>query len=198
MVVGLFFAVNGLRQALFEPNLDEMEQYIRLSTLDHVLTQPVDSQILVSLRRVDLHALIDPVLGLGLVAAGLMIHGRVPAAGDVASFILLLVAALALLYALVLALMALSIPMVSADGLGSVSFSLVELARFPVEVYRQPLQTLLVVVPVALFTTVPAQSLLGRLNPWWLLASPAVAAVAVMLASLGWRAALRRYSGASA
>ena len=33
-------------------------------TLDQVLTQPVDSQVLVSLRRVDMHNAVDPVLGL--------------------------------------------------------------------------------------------------------------------------------------
>ncbi|MGL4178739.1 MAG: ABC-2 family transporter protein, partial [Dermatophilaceae bacterium] len=80
----------------------------------------------------------------------------------------------------------------------TVSFSLVELSRFPVQAYRQPLQTVLVVVPVALLTTVPAEALLGRLPWWWLVASPSVAVAGVGLASVAWRASLRRYTGASA
>lgn len=198
VVVGLFFAVNGIRQAFFEPNLHRMTEYVRRGTLDQVLTQPVDSQVLVSLRRVDMHNAVDPVLGLVLVGVGLGVAGRVPTAGDLGAFVLLMLAAVALLYALVLALMALAVLLVGADELDTVSFSVVELSRFPVQAYRQPLQTLLVVVPVALLTTVPAEALLGRLAWWWLLASPVAAVVAVALAGVGWRGALRRYTGASA
>jgi ABC-2 type transport system permease protein len=198
VVVGLFFAVNGIRQAVFEPNLVRMTEYVRRGTLDHVLTQPVDSQVLVSLRHVGMHNLVDPVLGLVLVGVGLGVEGLVPSAGDLAAFVLLLAAAVALLYALVLALMALAVLLVGADELESVSFSVVELSRFPVQAYRQPLQTLLVVVPVALLTTVPATALIGRLDPWWLLASPAVALAAVTGASLALRRVLRHYTGASA
>ena len=70
VVVGLFFAVNGVRQAFLEPNLALMREYVQRGTLDHVLTQPVDSQVLVSLRHVGMHNLVDPVLGLVLVGWG--------------------------------------------------------------------------------------------------------------------------------
>ena len=173
VVVGLFFTVNGIRQAFFEPNLELMGEYVRRGTLDHVLTQPVDSQVLVSLRHVGMHNLVDPVLGLVLVAVGVGLSGRDVSVGAVAAFVLLLVAAVVLLYALVLGLMGLAVLLVGADELGTVSFSVVELSRFPVQAYGQPLQTVLVVVPVALLTTVPAMALLGRLEPVWLVASPA-------------------------
>ncbi|MGL5864185.1 MAG: ABC transporter permease [Phycicoccus sp.] len=198
VVVGLFFALNGIRQAFLEPNLERMTEYVRRGTLDHVLTQPVDSQVLVSLRHVGMHNLVDPVLGLVLVGVGLGVAGQTPSVADAGAFILVLLAGVALLYALELGLMALAVLLVGADELGTVSFSLVELSRVPVQAYRQPLQTLLVVVPVALLTTVPAEALLGRLPWWWLMASPSVAVAAVGLASLGWRASLRRYTGASA
>lgn len=197
VVVGLFFSVNGVRQAFFEPNLAQMGEYIRRGTLDHVLAQPIGSQVLVSLRRIDMHNLVDPVLGMVLTVLGLVVAGRAPSFGDVAAFGLLFAAAIALLYALVVALMALAVLLVGADELETISFSVVELSRFPVQAYRQPLQTLLVVVPIALLTTVPAEALLGRLSWWWLLASPTAAVVAVALASFGWRGALRRYAGAS-
>lgn len=197
VVVGLFFAVNGLRQAFLDPNLDLMHDYVRRGTLDHVLTQPVDSQVLVSLRHIGMANLADPVMGLVLAGAGVVLSGRTPGVGGIASFVLLLLAALALLYALVLGLMCLAVLLVGADDLGSVAFSVVELARFPVQAYRQPLQTVLVVLPVAFLTTLPAQALLGRLEPLMLLVAPAVAALAVTAASVGWHRVLRRYTGAS-
>ena len=198
VVVGLFFALNGVRQAFLEPNLEALGEGVRRGTLDHLLTRPVDSQVLVSLRHVDMHNLVDPVLGLVLVAIGVRLAGRGVTPGGVAAFLLLLLAALVLLYALVLCLMCLAVLLVGADELSTVSFSVIELSRFPVQAYRQPLQTLLVVVPVALLTTVPAQALLGRLDPIWLIASPLAATAALVAASVGWHRVLRRYTGASA
>ena len=197
VVVGLFFTVNGLRQAFLDPNLDLVHEYVRRGTLDHVLTQPVDSQLLVSLRHVGMANLADPVLGLVLTGVAVHLSGQVPGVTDVASFLLLLLAGLVLMYAMVLGLMCLAVLLVGADDLGSVSFSVVELARFPVQAYRQPLQTVLLVIPVAFLTTLPAQALLGRLEPVMLLVAPAVASAAVAAASLGWHRVLRRYTGAS-
>lgn len=197
VVVGMFFTVNGLRQAFLDPNLDRMREYVRRGTLDHLLVQPIDAQLLVSLRHLGMANLGDPVLGLALVGVGLRLSGRGLGVVAVTSSALLLLAALALLYALVLGLMCLAVLLVGADDLASVSFSVVELARFPVQAYRQPLQTLLVVVPVAFLTTLPAQALLGRLAPVMLLVAPGVALLAVAGASVGWHRVLRRYTGAS-
>src|SRR5438128_2690569 len=52
-------------------------------------------------------------------------------------------------------------------------------------------------LPIAWTTTIPASALTGRLGPEIALAAAAVAALAFVLARLFWRAALRRYTGAS-
>jgi ABC-2 type transport system permease protein len=198
VVIGLFFTVNGLRQLLFQPNLERMADYVRRGTLDFLLTKPVDAQLLVSLRHIGIHNALDPVLGLALTGTALALSGTAVSVGALASFVLVFGAALALLYALMLALMALSVVLVGAEELDQVAFGAVELSRFPVQLYRNPLQTVLTVVPVAFLTTFPAQALLGRLEPALLLASPAASLVAVTLATLLWRRSLRHYAGASA
>lgn len=197
VVVGLFFTVNGLRQALLEPNLDRMREYVRRGTLDHVLLQPVDPQVLVSLRHLGMGNLADPVLGLALVVVGCVLHGEPVGPSMLAAFLLLMTVTLVLLYSLVLGLMAVAVLLVGAEDLGTVSSSLVELSRFPVQADRQPLQTVLVVVPVAFLNTLPAQALLGRLDFMLLFVAPLVGTVALLVASLGWRRALRTYTGAS-
>jgi len=197
VVIGLFFTVNGLRQALFSPNLERMSEYVRRGTLDFLLTKPVDAQLLVSLRQLGVYNLLDPVLGLVLAGAGLAISGHGLTVAALAQFVLLFAAAVLLLYALTLLLMAVAVVLVGAEELDSVSFAVVELARFPVQLYRHPVQTALTVIPVALLTTFPAEALLGRLNPVLLLISPLVAIGAVALATLAWRRALRSYTGAS-
>jgi ABC-2 type transport system permease protein len=198
VVIGLFFTVNGLRQALLEPNLHRLGDYVRRGTLDFLLTKPVDAQLLVSLRHINVNVLLDPVIGVVLVIVGMVMSGRGLSAGSAASFLLLFTAAVLLLYALMLVLMACTVVLKSADGVDEVGFAVVELSRFPVQLYRRPLQTVLTVAPVAFLTTFPARALLGRLEPVMLLVSPTVAVASVYLATLLWRRAMRGYTGASA
>ncbi len=198
VVIGLFFTVNGLRQALFQPNLERMSDYIRRGTLDFLLTKPVDAQLLVSLRHLGVNNLLDPLMGLVLAASGIALSGRGLSVAALASFVLSLTAAVLLLYALMLTLMALAVVLTGAEALDEVGFGVAELARFPVQMYRNPLQTVLTIVPVAFLTTFPARALLGRLDPIMLLVSPMVALTSVTLATLLWRRSLRSYTGASA
>lgn len=198
VVVGLFFTVNGLRQAVFSPNLERMTEYVRNGTLDFLLTKPVDVQFMASFRHVGVYNVLDPLIGLGLAGVGLLLRGRGVGPAELGAFLVTLAAAVLILYGLTLASMALALRLVSSEGIDEVSFAFVESSRFPVQLYRQPVQTLLTVVPVAFLTTLPAQALLGRLDVVWLLIAPAVGVAAVLAASVGWRAALRGYSGASA
>ncbi|MFJ8579552.1 ABC transporter permease [Micromonospora sp. NPDC093277] len=198
VVIGLFFALNGLRQALLQPNLERMTDYVRQGTLDFLLTKPFDAQLLVSLRQVRVNNLLDPVLGLALATVGVVQTGRGVSVGALAAFLLLLACAMLLTYALTVALMALAVVLVGAEELGRVSFAFVELSRFPVDLYRNPAQALLTIVPVAFLTTYPAEALLGRLDPYLLLIAPGVAVGAVVVATVAWRRSLRSYSGASA
>ncbi|SBT44240.1 ABC transporter permease [Micromonospora narathiwatensis] len=197
VVIGLFFAINGLRQALLQPNLERMTDYVRRGTLDFLLTKPFDAQLLVSLRQIRVNNLLDPVLGLTLATVGLVRSDRGVSVAALGSFLLLLACAILLMYALTVVLMALSVVLVAAEELDRVSYAFVELSRFPVDLYRNPAQAVLTVVPVAFLTTYPAAALLGRLDPYLLLIAPAVAVGAVVVATVAWRRSLRSYSGAS-
>jgi len=197
VVVGLFFTVNGLRQALFAPNLNRMTDYIRNGTLDFLLTKPVNTQFMVSFRQLGVYNLLDPVLGISLSAIGLASANRIPTPGSLVAFVLMLAVAALMLYALTLVLMAAAVRLVNSEGLGNVAFVAVELSRFPVQLYRNPVQTVLTIVPVAFLTTFPAEALLGRLDGRLLLVGPVIGALAVALGSVAFRRSLRSYSGAS-
>lgn len=198
VVVGLFFAVNGFRQALITPNLARMTEYIRLGTLDFLLTKPIDAQFMVSLRHVGVFNWLDPLLGVALAVIGLVGSDRTPTVTGVLSFVVLLAAGLLLLYAIALALMSTTVWTVSSQGMDDVLEAMVESSRLPVQLYRGIVQSVLTVgVPVVFLTTVPAEALLDRGDPIMLLVAPAVAIAAVAAASMFWRFALRHYSGAS-
>lgn len=198
IVMGLFFTLNGFRQMVLEPNLSRMSEYVRLGTLDFILTKPVNSQFMVSLRNLGVFNWSDPILGLGLVVVGLARLGRVPSPADLLLFAIMLIAALVLLYSLNLILQTLTIWLVNMDRADALVMGLMESGRFPVHFYRGWLRGVLtVIIPVAFMTTFPAQMLLGELDWPWIVAGVAAAAALFVISSRFWAFALRSYTGAS-
>lgn len=198
MVMGLFFAVNGFRQIVLEPNLSRLSEYVRMGTLDYILTKPVNSQFLVSLRHIGVYNWGDPLLGLGLVAYAFWNLGYAPRLSDVGLFLLLVVAAMLILYSLNLLLQTTAFWLVNIERADALVMGLVETGRFPVNFYRGWVRgALTVVIPVAFLTTFPAEALLGRLTGWTVAGALALAAGLFVAASLFWRFGLRYYSGAS-
>jgi ABC-2 type transport system permease protein len=199
VVMGLFFAINGLRQAIIQPNLSRMAEYIRLGTLDFLLTKPISSQFMVSFRHVGIYNWLDPILGLGLVAFGLVRRGQPVSVSGVLAFVVLGLAGVAVMYALALAVQCLAVWSIGAEGLDDVIQGVVEAARFPVDVYRGMVRAFLTfIIPVALLTTFPAEALLGRASPGLLAIAVAVAIALLGITSRLWIWSLRRYAGASA
>ena len=81
----VFFAtsllINSLVQAFFMTNADELSELIRTGGLDFVLLKPIDTQFLVSLRRVEWSSLVEPGGGTG--PAGLFADATgLPAGAD--------------------------------------------------------------------------------------------------------------------
>ena len=198
IVMGLFFAMNGYRQVILEPNLSRFSEYVRLGTLDYILTKPVNSQFLASLRHVGVYNLGDPLLGLGLVAYALWRLDYAPSVGQIILFAVLIVAAMFLLYSFNLIMQTTTIWLVNVERADTILTGLLETGRFPVAFYRGWLRAALtVIIPVAFMTTFPAQALLGRLAWWVAAAAIGLAALLFVLASAFWRFALRFYTGAS-
>ena len=70
--------------------------------------------------------------------------------------------------------------------------------RFPIAAYPATYRFFFTfVVPVAFMTTVPAQTLLGRGDPLWLIGGGCLATVLLILSSRVWQFALRFYTSAS-
>src|SRR5256712_609601 len=117
---------------------------------------------------------------------------------NLAAFVVALAAAGIVVYAIWVALMSLAFWFVSVENLSVLFDAVYEGARYPVTAYPGALRFVFVyLLPIAWTTTIPASALTGRLGPEIALAAAAVAALAFVLARLLWRAALRRYTGAS-
>jgi ABC-2 type transport system permease protein len=197
VLLGVFNALTGVVEAVLRPGIGRLAQEVRDGTLDLILTRPVDSQLYVSFRRLDVWRFADVVLGLGLAGYALVRLGRTPDVFDVLAFVVTLGAAAVVVYGIWVALMSLAFWFVSVENLSVLFDAVYEAARYPVSAYPGALRFLFVyLVPVAWTTTIPASALTGRLGP-----ATAAGAVVVALLTLGatrllWRAALRRYTSA--
>lgn len=198
IVVGLFQLANGYMQAFLQPNISEIGNHIRNGTMDFILTKPVNSQFLASMRTVVMWRLIDVLMGAAIVVYALWHMGATVTPGGVALFVLMLAAAAVMLYALWLMLVTTAFWLVRVDNISELIYAFYEAARYPVSVYRGALQMFLTfIVPIAFITTVPAAALIDRLDAASVLYGLAMAVALFFASAAFWRFALRFYSSAS-
>ena len=71
----MFFAtglvINAVVQTFFMTNVDELTDLIRTGGLDFILLKPIDTQFLVSLRRIEWSSLANLVVGLAILGYSL-------------------------------------------------------------------------------------------------------------------------------
>lgn len=198
VLIGTFQLITSLKHAFIDPNLSWFpENGIRKGRLDTFLLQPAPTLFLASLARSAPLALLQFVLGVGVVAFGLNRHGALPSPVAFLAWILALVVGLAVTWSLgvLLACLAFWAPRLQLDVFYGSAW---ELARYPIDIYRRPLRLLLsYVFPLALVATVPTSTLLDGPQPALLAATVAGSAVACLLAVGCWRLGLGRYTGAT-
>lgn len=206
--------INSLVQAFFMPNAEEFSELIRTGGLDFALLKPIDTQFLISFRRVSWSSLAN--FGAGMVIAGVSlwklahreVDPYVPSATTVALYVLFCGCGVAIMYSLMICLSATSIWLGRNQTLYNFWFYITNFSRYPMEIYNrgwgQPLYGLFTfVIPVLLVVNVPARLLARPIAPrssgeWWLVAWMIVATVLSVLASRWvFRTALGSYRSAS-
>jgi ABC-2 type transport system permease protein len=198
IIVGMFHLANGYMQAFLQPNISEIGSHIRNGTMDFILTKPVNSQFLASMRTVVFWRLVDVALGFGIVAFALWRLELSLTPRSAALFVLMLGAAAVILYALWLMLVTTAFWLVRIDNISELIYAFYEAGRYPVSVYRGALQAFLTfIVPIAFITTVPAAALVNRLDASLAGYGVALAVVLLLLSARFWNFALRFYASAS-
>jgi ABC-2 type transport system permease protein len=198
-LLGVFFLVGGAIRLIIQPSMEQLIESVREGTLDFTLTKPEDSQVLVSIQRVEIWKLTDLILGIVVIVAALARLGTHLGVWQVAGFAAALVAGGIIVYSFWVILASLSFWFVRVENILVIFQSIYEAGRWPVTLYPRWLRLgLTFLVPVAFATTVPAQALAGRLSWQALTGAFALAALLFAVARLLWRVGTRRYSGASA
>ncbi len=201
VVLGSFFLVGAITNGIVHLSMAELAKDIKQGTLDFRLLKPVDAQVLALVQKVDPWRMLDVLVGIGLVAWGMAHAGPDSALGTlgaVGGALAMLLAATIVIAGFWLLITCIAFWTVQGEGILWALDDMFEHLRWPITIFGPALRVaLMTVFPAGLAITVPAQALTGRLGAGMTLVTILVAATFAIAARLAWRAALRRYEGAS-
>ena len=198
VVTGWFTLLQGVLEGAINPSLTTVVDHIRKGTLDFVLLKPADAQFMVSTARFLPWRAMSIVTALGIFVVAFVRLGRLPSLTGVLLSLAMLVAAIALLYALWILTVSAAFYVVKIDNLTFLFGSIFDFARWPSSLFRGVVGFVFTfILPLALMTTYPAEALLGRLRLSTFLGSLVAAVCFVTFARLVWKSSIRRYTSAS-
>jgi len=206
--------INALVQAFFMPNAQEFSEMIRTGGLDFALLKPIDTQFLISFRRIDWSALSNFVAGLLILGYALYCLATrqddpmIPSAMSVVLYLFFILCGVAIMYSLMISLSATSIWLGRNQTLYNFWFYITNFSRYPMEIYNRGWGQSLYgfftfVIPVLLVVNIPARLLAKPIDPrteyewmlvgWGLLAT----LLSVILSRWVFKMALLSYRSAS-
>lgn len=198
-LLGVYFLVGGAINLVIQPSMQRLMEDVRQGTLDFTLTKPRDTQLLISVRQMQIWKLVDMVLGCGILLFALIRLAHAVGAREAGGFVLSLLAGGAIVYSFWLILATCCFWFVRVDNILHIFEGMYEAGRWPVTIYPGALRwALTFLVPVAFAVTVPAEALTGRLTLAALAGAGALAACLVVVSRWFWGVGLRHYTGASA
>jgi ABC-2 type transport system permease protein len=183
--MGTTTLINSLVQAFFMPNAEEFSELIRTGGLDFALLKPIDTQFLISLRKVEWSSLANCLLAILLMIFSLWKLDFMPHTLQLLLYPLYVLCGTAILYSLMIGMAAVSVWLGRNQSLYDFWFYITNFSRYPMEIYRGPIGTPLqwaftFVIPVLVVVNIPARLLAKPLsgNDWPL-------AMYTLLATLG-------------
>jgi ABC-2 type transport system permease protein len=198
--------INSIVQMFFMTNADEFSELIRTGGLDFALLKPIDTQFLISLRRIEWASLANFIVAAVLMVYALpRVEGFRLTAWQVALYPVYVAAGVGVLYSLTIVLAAASVWLGRNTSIYDFWFYITTFSRYPMEIYSGPIGGWLRVIftfvfPILLVVNVPARMLAKPLRQEYAyLALFAIAATIVSFLLSRWvfQRALLSYRSAS-
>jgi ABC-2 type transport system permease protein len=198
-ILGIQILMGGVIRALVQPNMIRLMDDVREGKLDYALTKPVDAQVLVSVRQVEIWQAVDIVSGAIVLGVALARLGGELGLVDALAFALALVLGAVMIYCFWLVITTVSFWVVRMEHVLELWEGLYQTGRFPMGIYPGWLRfSVTFLVPIAFAVTVPAEAVTSRLDWQTLALAAGFAVVLFAFTRWFWRFGLRHYTGASA
>jgi ABC-2 type transport system permease protein len=172
------------------PNAEEFSELVRTGGLDFALLKPIDTQFLISLRRIDWSSLSNFLFASVVMAVSLAHLESRPGLVQVIFYPLYVMCGVAILYSVMIALAATSVWLGRNQTLYEFWFYITNFSRYPMEIYEgtfgTPIRWIFTfVIPLLVVVNVPAQLLAMPLaaQSWRLALFTLIATLAALTAS---------------
>ncbi len=199
IVLGIQILLGGVIRTTIQPNMQRLMEEVRDGKLDFALTKPEDSQVLVSIRNVQIWRAVDVIAGAAVLAYGIDGLDASVGVGNVLLFLGLLLLGAVCIYCFWLVIATLAFWIVNVWEIIELFDGIYQAGRWPTSIFPGWLRFgVTFIFPLAFAITVPAEAITSRLE--WSTVGIAVgfAAVLFVFTRWWWGFGLRRYSGASA
>jgi len=196
--MGSLFLCDVIFMILFHENMDHLWSTVRKGDLDLYLVKPINSQFMVSCRKISASYFINLILVAAYLTWAVSQLGRPVSVLQVGTFLVMILLGVLLSYTLRFLFATLTVVLQDAGNIQFVWYQLYRLATRPDPIYPQFLRYLvLTVFPVAFFASVPSRVLVEGIEIKYLLAAPVMAFGLLFLSNYLWERALRNYASAS-
>ncbi|EJQ32294.1 MULTISPECIES: ABC transporter permease [Bacillus] len=198
LLIGTSELIKSLMFTLFINNLPYIPSLVNQGSLDQILFKPINSQFLVSLRKLDLGNLGNCLPAVLLISYALLQKGESVSIVNGFSFLGLLFLGIILSYSLWFILMTLSIWLTKVEGMHELFLGTMTLLRYPSSLYKGISRfVFLFVFPIVIVSNIPTYALIGRLelNDIFVLMGYSIGFFIISI--YFWKFALRYYNSAS-
>lgn len=163
---------------------------------DLILVKPMSALFRVLMGGADVIDLATiPPLIFAIYWVGNLLH---PTQFQLLIFLLLLINGLLIATAFHIAVLGFGIITLEIDHTIMIYRDLTSLGRLPVDIYKEPLKSILTyLIPVGIMVTLPAKALMGLVSPAGVILSLSIGILGVILAIRFWKFALTKYASAS-
>ena len=198
--------INSIVQMFFMTNADEFSELIRTGGLDFALLKPIDTQFLISLRKVEWASIANFVVAAVLMSYAMpRVEGLELTAWRVFAYLVYVAGGIGILYSLTIVLAAASVWLGRNTSIYDFWFYITTFSRYPMEIYQGPVGNWIrwgftFVLPILIVVNVPARMLAKPMQTkYWYLAVFAILATSASLLVSRWvfQRALLSYRSAS-
>ena len=196
--MGTLFLTDVTFMILFHENMEQIWSIVRKGDLDLYLVKPINSQFMVSCRKISVAYLLNWILVFGYLIWAVQAMERPVGTWQILSFIILACTGVLLCYVLRFMFAILTVVMQEAGNIQFIWYQFYRLATRPDSIYPQFLRYIILsVFPVAFFASVPSRVLVEGVYWPYLVLAPLMATGALKLSNFLWEKALKHYASAS-
>jgi ABC-2 type transport system permease protein len=196
--MGTIFLVDVFNMIFLHENMDYISSLVRKGDLDLYLVKPINSQFMVTMRKVSVAYIFNMFLIFAYLLWGISGLNHPVSVGQVLLYILMVLVGVLIFYSVRFLFAMIVIILQEAGNIQFVWYQIFRLGTRPDILYPRFLRLMvLTLLPVGFFASVPSRILVEGISFELIAAGLFIALVSFFLSSFLWKRALRSYSSAS-